>query len=201
MTDSRLLIKDPDGLLYYGVASAYAFAAYALGFIGLFQDQLLVNLGATLLLAHGMTIAAYLIHECGHNMVFVHSRHNALLGRTMSWLCGAAYGTYEDMRYKHFRHHVDNDDAVWFDYDRFFEEHPLITRVTRVLEWFYIPAHDLIMHTVMVFTSFVIPQRRKQRIRNVTVIAIRGSIFPVSYTHLTLPTKESRCRSRWSPYH
>ena len=24
---------------------------------------------------------------------------------------------------------------------------------------------------------------------------------PVSYTHLTLPTKESRCRSRWSPYH
>ena len=24
---------------------------------------------------------------------------------------------------------------------------------------------------------------------------------PVSYTHLTLPTNISRCRSRWSPYH
>ena len=24
---------------------------------------------------------------------------------------------------------------------------------------------------------------------------------PVSYTHLTLPTKACRCRSRWSPYH
>ena len=24
---------------------------------------------------------------------------------------------------------------------------------------------------------------------------------PVSYTHLTLPTKNSPCRSRWSPYH
>ena len=24
---------------------------------------------------------------------------------------------------------------------------------------------------------------------------------PVSYTHLTLPTKGSKCRSRWSPYH
>ena len=23
----------------------------------------------------------------------------------------------------------------------------------------------------------------------------------VSYTHLTLPTNVSRCRSRWSPYH
>ena len=25
--------------------------------------------------------------------------------------------------------------------------------------------------------------------------------FPVSYTHLTLPTRGSKCRSRWSPYH
>ena len=24
---------------------------------------------------------------------------------------------------------------------------------------------------------------------------------PVSYTHLTLPTRCHRCRSRWSPYH
>ena len=24
---------------------------------------------------------------------------------------------------------------------------------------------------------------------------------PVSYTHLTLPTRGSKCRSRWSPYH
>ena len=24
---------------------------------------------------------------------------------------------------------------------------------------------------------------------------------PVSYTHLTLPTTGSLCRSRWSPYH
>ena len=25
--------------------------------------------------------------------------------------------------------------------------------------------------------------------------------YPVSYTHLTLPTTGSLCRSRWSPYH
>ena len=25
--------------------------------------------------------------------------------------------------------------------------------------------------------------------------------IPVSYTHLTLPTKPMMCRSRWSPYH
>ena len=171
------LIKDPDGLRYYGAACGYAVLAYVLGFAGLFHSQILVNVVATLLLAHGMTIAAYLIHECGHNLVFVHSRYNATLGKFMSWLCGAAYGTYEDMRYKHFRHHVDNDDSVWFDYDRFFEKHPLVTKTTRFFEWFYVPAHDLIMHTVMVLTSFIIPQRRKQRARNVSVILVRGGVF------------------------
>ena len=29
---------------------------------------------------------------------------------------------------KHFRHHVDNDDAVWFDYDACFERHPAIAK-------------------------------------------------------------------------
>ena len=28
-----------------------------------------------------------------------------------------------------------------------------------------------------------------------------GWLKTVSYTHLTLPTKRSMCRSRWSPYH
>ena len=26
-------------------------------------------------------------------------------------------------------------------------------------------------------------------------------LFSVSYTHLTLPTNQAGCRSRWSPYH
>lgn len=171
------ILKEPEGLRYNGVALFYAVVGYILGFAGLFNDAWAVNAMATLLLAHSMTIAAYLIHECGHQLVFRSSRHNARLGRVLSWLCGAAYGTYEDMRYKHFRHHVDNDDVVWFQYERFFEKHPLVLRVTRVLEWFYIPAHDLIMHFIMVFTSFIIPQRHDQRLRNVSVIVIRGGIY------------------------
>jgi len=174
---TKSLMKDPLGSRYYGAAVLYAVTAYAAGFVSLFWGHWAINLAGTLLLAHGMIIAAYMIHECGHNMVFNHSRHNAYLGRAMSWLCGAAYGTYEDMRYKHFRHHVDNDDVVWFDYDHFFETHPNVARVVRFLEWLYIPAHDLLMHGVMVFTSFVIPQRRDQRLRNVFVIAVRGGVF------------------------
>ena len=32
-------------------------------------------------------------------------------------------------------------------------------------------------------------------------LAEEHGLTPVSYTHLTLPTKEDECRSRWSPYH
>ena len=174
---TKSLIKDPLGIRWYGGVVLYAVTMCGLGFAGLFAANWAVNATATLALAHGMIIAAYLIHECAHNLVFTKARHNAQLGRFLGWLCGASYGTYEDIRYKHFRHHVDNDDVVWFEYDAFFERHPLVTKTTRLLEWCYVPAHDLIMHGVMMLTSFVIPQRRNQRTRNLVVIAIRGAIF------------------------
>jgi acyl-lipid omega-6 desaturase (Delta-12 desaturase) len=177
MRSIEKLLNEPEGLRYHGGALAYVVLGYGAGFAGLFDSHPAVYLAATLLLAHAMTIAAYMIHECAHNLVFRNFGHNAKLGRLLSWLCGSAYGTYEDLRYKHFRHHVDVDDVVWFDYERFFKEHRFVLKATRFLEWFYIPAHDLIMHAIMVLTSFIIPQRRKQRRRNITVIVIRGGIF------------------------
>jgi len=177
MSATARLFRESKGLLMNGGAILYAVTAYVVGFAGLFHESWAVNAVATVLLAHAMIIAAYLIHECGHNLVFSRSRHNMALGRTMSWLCGASYGTYEDMRYKHFRHHVDNDDVVWFEYETFFERHPAVLQVVRALEWLYVPAHDLIMHVVMIFTSFIIPRRRDQRRRNVIVILVRGVIF------------------------
>ena len=171
------ILREPAGARYNGAALLYAVIGYAVGLAGLFHTSWLVNVPAMLLLAHAMVIAAYLVHECGHNLVFRRARHNALLGRAMSWLCGAAYGTYEDMRYKHFRHHVDNDDVVWFEYESWFARHPRVLSVTRALEWCYVPAHDLIMHAIMMFTSFVIPERRDQRQRNVMVLVVRGGLF------------------------
>ena len=78
---------------------------------------------------------------------------------------GSNYGTYEDIRYKHFRHHVDNDDVVWFDYEAFFKRHPFVLNITKALEWCYIPAHCLIMHLVTMLSGFLIPERRDQRRR------------------------------------
>lgn len=171
------LFHEPEGLRFHGGAVAYAVLAYGLGLAGLFQASLLVNALATLLLAHGMIVAAYMVHECAHNLVFRRVAHNVRLGRCLSWICGASYGTFEDIRYKHFRHHVDNDDVVWFDYERFFREHPLALKATKALEWCYIPAHELIMHGILAVVAFVIPQRRGQRRRNVVVLAVRTALF------------------------
>jgi fatty acid desaturase len=168
---------EPRGLWYHGGAVAYALAAYGLGIAGLFAAHWAVNGLSVLVLAHGMVIAAYLIHECGHNTVFRANRTNARLGRLLNWITGTCYGTFEDIRYKHFRHHMDNDDAVWWLYEPYFRRQAVIYRLTKWLEWLYVPAHELILHTITVFTSFVIPQRRDQRVRNVIVILVRGVVF------------------------
>lgn len=168
---------EPVGLWYHGGAFLYALCGYTFGIYGLFSDEVLTNLFSTLLLAHAMIIAAYLIHECGHNTIFRSNNANAYLGRLLNWICGSCYGTFEDIRYKHFRHHMDNDDSVWFVYEEFFERHPVITKLTEWLEWAYIPAHEFLMHGIMMFSAFIIPQRRSQRLRQSIVILIRFSVF------------------------
>lgn len=173
------LFHEPAGLRYHGGALAYAILGYLAGMAGLFYPSWIVNLGAVVLLGHAMTIAAYMVHECAHNLVFRSPSHNAKLGRCLIWLCGAAYATYEDIRYKHFRHHVDVADVAWFDYERFFREHPRVLGLTRILEWLYVPAHELLMHALLAFGAFVVPERRKQRRRNLVVLLVRGTAFLV----------------------
>ncbi|MEK1939505.1 MAG: fatty acid desaturase [Pseudomonas sp.] len=171
------LFKETRGAVYHGLALVYALAGYGLGIAGLFSPHLAVNLLAMLWLAHAMIIAGYLLHECAHNTVFKTNEHNALLGKLLTWVTGSCYGTYEDIRLKHFRHHVDNADIIWFEYDKWFARHPLVLKTVQALEWFYIPAHDVLMHGVMVFSAFIIPQRKSQRARNVAFIVLRGSLF------------------------
>jgi fatty acid desaturase len=168
---------EPAGILYHGGALLYALAAYGLGWWGLFAGNWWVWAGSVLLLGHGMVIAAYLIHECGHNTIFRNNEANARLGRFLNWICGSSYGTFEDIRYKHFRHHVDNDDSVWFVYEEYLARHPLQTRAIRFLEWFLVPAHEVLMHGIMMFSAFIIPQRKGQRLRQSVVILLRVGAF------------------------
>jgi hypothetical protein len=57
----------------------------------------------------------------------------------------------------------------------------IITRSARGIrgnvKWFYIPAHDMVTHFIMVFGAFIIPARRPQRSRSAIVISIRAGAY------------------------
>ncbi|HKX55698.1 MAG TPA: fatty acid desaturase, partial [Xanthomonadales bacterium] len=79
-------LHETAGLIYHGGALLYTLLAYGCGFAGLFSANGWLYLPSVLLLAHGMIIAAYLIHECGHNTIFRRNEHNARLGRFLNWI-------------------------------------------------------------------------------------------------------------------
>lgn len=169
--------KDRETAVHDGLALAYVASAYGWGLLALIHGGWVHAVAGTLVLGHGLVIAAYLIHECGHNAVFARNVDNARLGTLLTWVTGSCYGTYEDIRYKHFRHHVDNADVMWFESRHWFNTHPRCAKVVQALEWAYIPAHDMVMHVVMMFGAFIIPARRSQRARNAVVLLVRTGLF------------------------
>lgn len=158
-------------------ALLYVLCGYFTGWGILMSDMSLLYLPAVLLLAHSMVIAAYMIHECAHNTIFADNPWNASLGRILMWFTGACYGTYEEIRHKHFRHHVDKADVVAFDYRSRLAQHPKFVKAVKLLEWLYIPAVEIIMHFLVIILPFTMENRRHKRKLVLTVLAIRTGIF------------------------
>ena len=172
------ILRDREGLWPLLTVTGYVFGGYLAGIsLLLFAGHPIGLLAGTLLTAHAMIIAAYLLHECGHNSLFRHNPHNARLGRVLNWITGSAYVRFDDIRAKHMRHHVDNCDIVEFDTIRFLREHPQLRRLIEILEWAYIPALPVMMHWTQILLPFIWDRRRQQRRRILIVLAIRGLIF------------------------
>jgi fatty acid desaturase len=168
-----------DGLAPNVVAIAYVMVGYAFGLGAMLSDSGWANMAGVLLFSHALVVAAYLIHECAHNTIFTDSRWNARLGDLLLWLTGSCYGRYEDIRHKHFRHHVDRADVVTFDFRRQLLRYPRLLRVMYGLEWLYIPAVDLMMHALVIVLPFRMANRRERRTRVMTVFLVRGALFAI----------------------
>tara|TARA_R110001583_G_scaffold167507_1_gene320342 strand:+ start:1787 stop:2803 length:1017 start_codon:yes stop_codon:yes gene_type:complete len=177
MVSMKSLLRDPDGLWPTIAAISYIAVTYVGGWIALFQESIFFFILGTLALAHSMTIAAYLMHDCGHNCIFKKTEYNTLLGRMLNAICGSNYGTYEDMRYKHMRHHIDNCEPLIFDYRAWLNRNPRIEKVINALEWAYIPAVEFLMHGMQVIAPFVYDDKRDQRTRVIIITAVRVSLF------------------------
>lgn len=171
------IFRHRDGRWPNLLAFTYTAGGYAAGMSLVLSESIPANGLGVLLLAHSMVIAAYLVHECAHNTLFTHSRHNAWMGELLNWLTGACYGRYDDIRHKHFRHHVERADVVAFDYRHRLAGHPLLTRCMAGLEWACIPAVDLLMHLLVLVLPFRMPGRADRRRRVILVLSSRLLLF------------------------
>ena len=178
MSSIRSLFRHKDALVPTLGASLYALIGWAggLAVLILASHPLILAVG-TLMLAHGMVIAAYMLHECAHQAVFKKREHNALAGEVFTWMTGSCYNRFDQIRKKHMHHHVDNADIVAFDYRGWLQSHPRTLRVMRALEWAYIPAVELMLHAMMIVAPFVWESRSEDRLRSALVVAIRGGLF------------------------
>lgn len=174
---SAMTFKYADGRWPNLLALLYAFAGYGLGLFLITRPSLWLNIPGTLLLAHAMVIASYLVHECAHNTIFARNEDNARLGKILNWLTGACYGSYEVIRRKHFRHHVDRADVVAFDFREHFRSRPKAARLMEALEWLYVPAQDMYMHVLVLFVPFTLESRRNDRGRVLLTLLIRVPLF------------------------
>jgi fatty acid desaturase len=168
-----------DALIPNTIAWIYILAAYIIGFYAIMSDALIYNLAGTVLLAHSMVISAYFIHECAHDSLFKKNRHNRLFGEIFLWIAGASYSDYEAVRHKHVRHHMDRADIVSFDFRTRLLEYPKLLKVIQALEWMYIPALEIMMHTLVLILPFVKESRKHLRTRVITVLVLRITFFTV----------------------
>lgn len=177
---SDFQFKYSDGIIPHLLALSYAMLGYLLGWCAILHNSVAINLLGVLLLAHAMIIAAYLIHECAHNTIFLENKSNALLGWLLMWLTGSCYATYEDIRRKHFRHHVDRADVVAFDFRPKLAKYPRLVKIMEGLEWAYITALDIMMHLLVIVLPFTMPTRKHLRKYVVVMTVLRFSLFSIA---------------------
>lgn len=171
--------KYRDGVIPNLAAFSYAFIGYAFGVWLITSSSLFVLLAGSVLLGHAMIIAAYLLHECAHNTIYARNIDNTRMGTLLGWLTSSCYGSYEGLRQKHFRHHIDRADVVAFDFRPALARHPRLVAVMEALEWCYIPALDILMHLLVLIVPFVMPTRRHLRAHVLEVLLIRSTAFAV----------------------
>jgi fatty acid desaturase len=176
---STSMWREPSGILPHSLALGYVVLAHIAGLWLIMQPTAWLVIPGILLTAHSMVIGAYLVHECAHNTIFTDNDWNQGLGAVLLWLVGSAYSDYEDVRHKHFRHHVDKADVVAFDYRTRLAQRPALARLIQALEWAYIPAVDIMMHALVLILPFTLESRKHRRRRVLLVLLSRVAFFAI----------------------
>ena len=185
MPSSSTIFRHHDAIAPNLAANLYVLSGYLLGGYWMLIDTWYLNILGVLWFAHSMVIAAYLIHEAAHSSVFKKRQHNRWYGEYLLWITGCSYSNFDDIAHKHSRHHSDRADIVSFDFRPRLEQHPLLLKTLQTLEWFYIPALEILMHLLVIILPFTKANRKQRRLRVITVLLIRIPLL-VTLTILSL---------------
>jgi fatty acid desaturase len=137
----------------------------------------ILNIAGVLLCTHAMVLAAYLIHEAAHQMLFTSHRANGYAGELMSFIAGSCYASFERIRHMHIRHHVDRADVVCFDFKGLMHRRPVVRRTLQCLEWAYLPATEVLMHLQVVWRPLFVRSQRRHLPRAAAMLAVRCTLL------------------------
>ena len=177
MPTTQSIFRHSDALIPTLLINFYVLSGYLIGGYWMLSDNGLLNLFGVLWFAHSMVIAAYLIHEAAHFSIFRKRPHNRWYAEYLLWITGCSYSHFDDIAHKHIRHHSDKADIVSFDFRPILAKHPVLLKTLQTLEWAYIPALEVLMHALVIILPFVKANRKQRRMRVLTVLIIRTSLF------------------------
>ena len=159
-------------------AIAFSLLGYTAGIAMLFAENWPINIAGVLLVSESMIISAYLLHEFAHWSIFKNSQTNQRWGVIMSWINGSCYSTFQEIRDKHMHHHVDRADVLTFNVQYLMRDMPVLARnIIKVLEWFYIPALEILMHLLVIILPFVQPEWHYKRFRLLLILLVRAPLL------------------------
>lgn len=123
---------------------------------------------AIVLLSHVKILSAYLVHDCLHGLVLKKTWQNELLGNVLLWISGGCYAKFTSLKRMHLLHHSQKVDSTMFDYRILLARYPMLLKIVKVLEYFYLPAVEWIVY-LYIYTLYPI--------RNSIILFIRVTLF------------------------
>ena len=174
---TRPLFRDRTAAAANSLALVWASAAWLGSFALMATHSIALNALGVLLCAHGMVLAAYLIHEAAHQNLFTTARANRWAGELMNFIAGSCYASFERIRHMHIRHHCERADLTCFDFRGLMRRRPWLRRLLQGLEWAYLPATEILMHLQVVWRPFLQRSQRRHLPRVAAMLVLRLALL------------------------
>jgi fatty acid desaturase len=163
-------------------AILYTILGYLFGITILISENINLNtIFGIVLTGHTMIFSAYLFHECAHGTISIFGNRstslNEYIGKLMLCICGS-YVSFSMLQNSHRLHHSQAADTVIFDYHTLLYKYKYLCNLVHVLEWFYIPIVEWILHLEVIISPFYKNSYRKnERFRTLSILIIRVFLF------------------------